>query len=415
MIRRLLAFSVGVFAALTVYGQTSVDGFIRELSADEPLVSGIVGVKAVTLSGRVIADYNSRSQMLPASNVKLISTGLALDRFGADYRFETTLGYSGEIDGGILDGDLYIIGSGDPTLGVGGKAVISSLFGQWKDILGRAGIKGIDGRIIADHRAMGCIPVNPAWLLEDVTSGEGLDSRGLNFAKNVKDYTHLFNPNFLTEASPLDTCARAFGNYLLSGGFDLNCRYADDSASGVVPAGDLTIIGKSRSDKLSKITAFTNYTSDNFYAEALMHLALQGTDLDKALSKIGVPSATGCNIVDGCGLSRKDYVSPSFLCDFLAAMATRDCFRDYLMSLPQPGKGTLIMRMRETPAPVRERIYMKSGSMNGVRCFSGYVMPSDGEDGDIIVFSVLTNNIIAHSHDVFESIDSIIAAIAGQN
>lgn len=402
-------------AGLSLQGQTDTDEHIREIASAGQMSTGIVSVKAVTLDGETVAQYNSSVRMLPASNVKLISTGLALNKLGPSFRYETKLCHSGSVEDGVLRGDLYIVGSGDPTTGMGGKNAIASLFGEWKDILTSSGINSIEGKIIADHRALGVIPVNESWLLEDVNCGDGLDSRGLNFAKNAKDFEHLFNPYFLTEPSPLDTCARAFGNYLAANEFHVSGEYSDSSCPGILPSSQLKTIGSTRSDRLSKILTFTNYTSDNFYAEAVMNKVLLNSSLKDELSALGVTELSGCRIVDGCGLSRKDYVTADFFCDFLVAMAGKDCFKEYLLSLPQPGKGTLVSRLREESPTLRNRIYMKSGSMSGVRCFSGYIMPQDDNHGHIIAFSVLTNNLFIPSKEAFGNIDRIIALIAAQN
>ena len=414
MKRIILAFLCFV-PAVCLKAHNPVMDAVREVSGEEHFACGIIGVKAMTLEGDVLADWNSQVCLLPASNVKLITTGLALDILGPDFRYETSLGYHGRIENGKLSGDLYILGAGDPTLGLGEYGAETDIFGQWKDILVRNGINEIDGRIIADHRPLGIIPVNPGWLLEDITCGDGLDSRGLNYARNVVDSAHFFDRGFVAEPAPPDTCAAAFGGYLLGAGYVVKGDYADDSAEGVAGRDEITILGGTCSDKLSRIVSFTNVTSDNFCAEALMNKVLGARTLAQAMDDLGITDMRGCRIVDGCGLSRKNYVSPAFFCDFLSAMAGRNCFRDYLTSLPQPGKGRMVAMLRNEPESVRNRVYMKSGTMTGVRCFSGYVLPQDGDISHLIVFSLMTNNVSAPSAIAFSCIGRIIAAIAAQN
>ena len=58
---------------------------------------------------------------------------------------------------------------------------------------------------------------------------------------------------------------------------------------------------------------------------------------------------------------------------------------------------------------------MKSGSMDGVRCFSGYILPSDGKPGNTIVFSILTNNAVAPGSQVYPLIDAMIESLANEN
>ncbi|MCQ2184624.1 MAG: D-alanyl-D-alanine carboxypeptidase [Bacteroidales bacterium] len=369
----------------------------------------------MTLEGEVLADWNSQVCLLPASNVKLITTALALNTLGPDFRYETSLGYHGRIDEGKLSGDLYILGSGDPTLGMREYDAHSDIFRQWKGILALHGINEIDGRIIADHRPMGIIPVNPGWLLEDVVCGDGLDSRGLNYSRNVVNSAHLFDYGFVAVPTPSNDCAAAFGKYLQEMGYIVTGEYADDSAEGVLGRDEIAVLGSTCSYKLSQIVSFTNAKSDNFCAEALMNKVLEVTTLSEAMNDLGITDMRGCRIVDGCGLSRKNYVSPAFFCDFLSAMARKNCFRDYLASLPQPGKGTLASKLHNEPESVKRRVYMKSGTMTGVRCFSGYVLPRNGDLSRLIMFSIMTNNVSAPSAIESSCIDRIIAAIAARN
>jgi D-alanyl-D-alanine carboxypeptidase/D-alanyl-D-alanine-endopeptidase (penicillin-binding protein 4) len=120
---------------------------------------------------------------------------------------------------------------------------------------------------------------------------------------------------------------------------------------------------------------------------------------------------------DGSGLSRKNYVSPEFLVRVLTGMARTSSYKDYLNSLPRPGRkdGTLQTRLPKVPAEVKNRIYMKSGSMNGVRCFSGYILSSDGKPENTIVFSIMTNNTVVPSSRMNFIMDRIITLLAEEN
>ena len=69
---------------------------------------------------KVINSYNENASLIPASTTKLLTTEAAMSLFGKDYQWVTQLEYSGDIDeNGILNGNLYIIGSNDPSLGTG--------------------------------------------------------------------------------------------------------------------------------------------------------------------------------------------------------------------------------------------------------------------------------------------------------
>ena len=69
---------------------------------------------------KIINSYNENASLIPASTTKLLTTDAAMSLFGKDYQWVTQLEHSGSIDEqGILNGNLYIVGSGDPSLGTG--------------------------------------------------------------------------------------------------------------------------------------------------------------------------------------------------------------------------------------------------------------------------------------------------------
>jgi D-alanyl-D-alanine carboxypeptidase/D-alanyl-D-alanine-endopeptidase (penicillin-binding protein 4) len=91
-------------------------------------------------------------------------------------------------------------------------------------------------------------------------------------------------------------------------------------------------------------------------------------------------------------------------------------FKTYLASLPYPGgNGTLKGNMQNEPKSTRVRIRAKSGSMNGVRCYSGYIMPKDGTQKDIIIFSAMINNSTAPSWKTRNLMDSIMLELSNLN
>ena len=120
--------------------------------------------------------------------------------------------------------------------------------------------------------------------------------------------------------------------------------------------------------------------------------------------------------MDGSGLSRKNYVSPAFFVRFLRKMMTLPVWEPFFASLPVPGaKGTLEDRFPKAPQEFKDRIHMKTGSMNGVRCFSGYILAADGDPQKTIVFSLLTNNCTASTYQAMPILDRMIEAIASEH
>ncbi|WP_277584253.1 D-alanyl-D-alanine carboxypeptidase/D-alanyl-D-alanine endopeptidase [Psychrobacillus antarcticus] len=96
-------------------------------------------------SGAIIYDYKGLTTVKPASNMKLLTTAAALDVLGKDYRFNTSLYTSGKLSNGILKGDVYLKGQGDPTLSVEDLQ-------QFAEELKAQGIQKVDGRIVGDDK-----------------------------------------------------------------------------------------------------------------------------------------------------------------------------------------------------------------------------------------------------------------------
>ena len=125
-------------------------------------------------------------QVTPASVLKLITTATALELLGADYQFKTALSYSGTIKNGVLDGNLYIIGSGDPSLGSQHIGVKSEQFlKDWTVAIKRAGIHTVTGDIISDASCFDGYGVSNKWLLEDLGSYYGAGAYGINLFDNA--------------------------------------------------------------------------------------------------------------------------------------------------------------------------------------------------------------------------------------
>ncbi len=187
----------------------------------------------------------------------------------------------------------------------------------------------------------------------------------------------------------------------------------------------LVPLGGTDSPSLRRIAYMTNWRSDNFYAETLLRgmsrICKGSADYsvckdaqEDAFRHLGLdPSRV--QLTDGSGLSRDNYVSPEFFCDFLLKMMDTRVFGDYVETLAQPGYRYYEPRLKGEPETLRSRLYYKSGSMDGVRCFSGYVVPSEGGKEDTIVFSVMINNCTAPSWKVLSITDKIIALIAACN
>lgn len=184
----LLLMSRGATAGIP---RTEVEASVGKILSSAPLSSSVVGVLAVTMDGDTLVAVNPRQKMVPASNVKLITTGLALNVLGEDFRFETRIGYSGEVRDGVLHGDLYIIGGGDPTTGarVTCAEPVETLFSGWRKMVADAGIRAVEGYVIGDPRFFDSpTPENLGWTYDDLGTNYGAGPLGLNFFENAQNF-----------------------------------------------------------------------------------------------------------------------------------------------------------------------------------------------------------------------------------
>jgi len=459
-----------------LHAQTPAQQYVNSQSRSGVLKDAVWGVLAVDQDGRTLASLNPGRRMVPASNLKLVTTGTALHYFGPDGRFRTQLGYTGEIKDGVLEGDVYIIGHGDPTLGTRDSIAVESgrLFRQWKALLKEAGIHAVHGRIVGDGSAYEGNLEHPSWGFDDIGTYYGTGTSALSFYANALDldvqaaapgepvqvqqtypetpwlhfrnysvtgpagtgnslylYTTDLAPyaelrgSFATDRKPKTehfankfgalTCAYYFWKNLQETGWEVTGGYADVDRSGYIrnggfvaedKAGKPLVLGETTSAPIAAIARITNVRSDNFYAEALFRamgedrtgIALFDSCLvaqRQVLLELGV-APEGLRQVDGCGLSRMNYVSPEWMVEYLQTLRQSPAFDAFLASLPHPGEGTLGALLPGVAG--RERIRIKSGSMDGVLCYSGYILAPDGTPA--VTLSIMTNHTTAKASEV---------------
>lgn len=145
--------------------------------------------------GEVIYQRNPSNCLLPASNAKLFTTAAALKFLGPDYRFTTLLLSDGEADStGILYGDLYVVGGGDPAFsGMFHDGNPSIVFSRWAEILHDLGIEGTAGNIVGVDTFFTSPSRESSWEWGDLRFAFAASSSALCFNDNCLDL-HLFSP-----------------------------------------------------------------------------------------------------------------------------------------------------------------------------------------------------------------------------
>ncbi len=178
-------------------GQSVLNNQLIYISTDDTLSRAQWSVYAEYCdSGEQIIDLNPDDALAPASSLKIVATGLALDKLGPEYRFVTRLYYDGNINRkGTLDGNLYLAGGGDPTLGsvqLEGATPLDSLLDIWTTAVSAAGIKRINGTVIADVSLFEEQAVPDYWPWTDIGNYYGAGTSALCIHDNL--YFLTFKP-----------------------------------------------------------------------------------------------------------------------------------------------------------------------------------------------------------------------------
>jgi len=136
-------------------------------------------------NGKVLFSYNDSLSLVPASCLKIVTTGAALGILGEDHFFETKIMHTGQLGkDGIMHGNVIIIGGGDPTLG-DDKFETKIDFQTFINVIKDAGIKSIDGKVLVVNSYFEPFPINKTWAWDDIGNYFGAGVYGFNYAENI--------------------------------------------------------------------------------------------------------------------------------------------------------------------------------------------------------------------------------------
>ena len=276
-------------------------------------------------SGRVVFEWKAGTRRVPASVQKLVTTAAALDRLGPEARFETAVVASGTISEGVLDGDLYLRGSGDPSFGTAALRRLASKVGE-------TGLEDVGGRIYGDESFF------------DRRRG----GSGFGISPYVGPLSALaFNRGSMLplargwQSDPATFVADRMRVTLRSEQVDV----AQRARAGSAPADAITL-ATTGSPPLEALVRHTNHVSDNYYAETLLKGlgARSGTTGSTAAgaaiaSKFARELDFRARVVDGSGLSRGNSISPRAVGRLLAKAQDEPWFDSFYRSLPLAGKN----------------------------------------------------------------------------
>lgn len=482
-IKRLLivvgfAFFLGIFAPITpqVWCNTPVrETFFslgehqRETKRDlAEQIDGIIGeslVKRVRFSihivqadsGSTVYDHDARELMIPASNMKIITSAAALKYLGPDYMYKTRIGLCGNT--------LVVIGSGDPLLG---DERIDAQYGRepgwiFKDISHALKCKGIEKieSIIIDTTIFDNERVHPSWPAKDLNKWYACEVSGLNYndncvkisAKNVDGRVAVFvepQTSFVALVNNVVPTSRGDGavgtyrnrhpNKLIVfgkcrdavGPFDVAIErpaaffgfllFEHLVATGIEAQGQLVEKKFDDANDFSPLIEFSTSIADclarcnknslGLVAEAMLktiaaHDSPDGKNgswdrgrelISDYLLKLGIDKSQ-FYIDDGSGLSRQNELTAYAITTVLSSLYKSENWPLYRDSLAVGGSdGTIVRYFKEEP--YKGKIRGKTGYISGVRSFSGVCSTDRGD----YIFSILANNTNGQTRTVINKI-----------
>ncbi len=195
-----LAF-IFFFFITNCYAQTisqKLDAAINKLQADSQFKHGIISLYVVDKTGNVIYDKNSQTGLAPASCQKVVTAVTAFELLGKDYTYKTKLGYDGKIDSGILKGNIYVVGSGDPTLGSWRYSSTKEnlVLANFNKAIKAKGILRLKGLVLGDDRLWGTQRIPDGWIWQDIGNYYGAGASALNWRENQYDLILKSGNNF---------------------------------------------------------------------------------------------------------------------------------------------------------------------------------------------------------------------------
>lgn len=419
-------------------------------------------------SGTVIAERNPHLPLAPASNMKLFTTAAAIDLLHPDFNVTTTVYARGPVaPDGTLDGDVKIVGHGDPT--IGGRFHdnhATAVLDDWATDLKRAGIKTIKGNLIFEYGYMDTQYIHPTWPENQLVNWyeapvsafsmqEGCVQVRVLPSKPGKPCTVQLDPptSFLDLESscttgrglPFITRVRNTNTVIVRGGvparsgptevfvtvekpiqYFASVTHEAFRRDGVTVKGEIVVTPvdarpdwravAQHSTPLNVIVYVINKKSQNHYAEQLVKMIgaqekhegswAMGTGAVKEwlTGKLGVP-ANEFSPADGSGMSRDNRASASAFVHLLRYMWKSPYREDFVSSLPYSGDPDAKFGRRLKTAPYARQVYAKTGYIVGVVGLSGYV---HGASGKIYAFSFLFNRYHTGVYAVYHLQDEML-------
>lgn len=364
--------------------------------------------------------------LVPASNQKLLTTYTALATLGPTFTYNTRVAASAPINDGVLEGDLYFIGDGDPFLFTEdwlSQYEVTDLRSHTRledlaDTVAASGLTTINGSVIGDETLFDSVRYGP-WDGRLITQKQSGPLSALTVNEGFVDWPETFRDSFRPRRETTDPPQHSASvlNQLLQ---ERGITVTGAPTSGVAPQNLVEVASITSPSLLETVTHINTYSS-NLGAELLLkrlgfHLAGQGTTeagasaMASFLFTDGIPMGS-VQVYDGSGLSEANRLTCRAVAEILARNGPTS---DLGSSLSISGNvGTLAARFVDTPALGLVRA--KTGTLRGVQALSGYVdtaVPSD--PGSYVTFSYIINDDEVLEDDVIQAIQApFLSALTG--
>jgi D-alanyl-D-alanine carboxypeptidase/D-alanyl-D-alanine-endopeptidase (penicillin-binding protein 4) len=424
----------------------------------EPSSKGDWGLLIVDAqTGQTLFESDADKYFVPASNMKLFTTALALAKLGPDYRFQTTLETHGALSPeGVLSGDLFLVGRGDALVAKGVTQIAGDVIGDDSYFPREPYPNGweIDDMVWEYGAAVSAIVVDDNTVTLTLTPGDAAGG-GVQAMVSPATPDFLVQNNVATSAAeiksdltltrepssrivvvrgtlparstprklvlalhePAEHAAALLAQLLRERGVKISgaarAVHVPETAAGAPRA----VLAEHISVPLSDSVKLVNKISQNLHAETLLRAAARASGLwntPDELMKFPADFYAAAGIApadviqtDGSGLSRHDLVTPRAIVALLKYAQQQSWFATYYASLPMAGvDGTLETQMKNTNAATR--IHAKTGSVEHVRTRSGFAETASGRR---LIFSFLSNNQGGKNHEASDALDGLCIAM----
>ena len=379
------------FAATPAVGvEPTPLGVTRALAArlrDKALGARVNALVVDAATGTSLYASGAGQEAIPASTTKLFTAAAALKALGPERRFDTKIVGTAPVANGVLDGDLVVVGGGDPTLtndatpeSYPAPATLASLARRVR----KAGVRKVTGDLVVDASVFDGPGLAPGWKPTYVTEGSVAPIRGF-----LVDGGRVRIDDDERNSQPDLAGAVKLRAYLRKAGI----KIGDGLRRGNAPQ-DATDIATVSSPPVAALVERMLLRSDNELAESLArHVAIErGLPNDFAgvaqavpatVRELGVQAPT---LYDGSGLSRLNRVTPDQLVALVAAATRDDRYSALVTGLPVAAfSGTLATRYDTAPSRTAAgRVRAKTGSLDNVATLAGIV---ETRSGRVLVFA----------------------------